>query len=496
MANLDYKSLSKIECEYIFEEMDFKLSPYWHQYFSMVFAESRNRVGFFHDVGTGKTPLALMTMKNIWHCNKILTCCPSSAYSAWERDTPAFTNYSIDFAVGTKREREKIFTSKSLNMVTINYEGLKSVFAKRKLTLNKKTGKIVNKWVIDLNKIHKYGFDGLILDEVHRCKTYNSLQSEICYELSKLVSYTIGMTGTPIDHSLLELFNIMKVIDHGVSLGTNFYGYLLKYFHKSVFEWEINKGAEPKILNRAEQSVIRFEDTECCDMPEVTDTVIECQATSEFLKLQNILIRTGKFIHKGIAISANGNPSAIGMLCKELASGFFYETISDTKKKIIHHLTSNPKAEAVVDKLNGTHKKLIMFYHWQGELEAMQRAFKKAKIKYSAVFGGQSHDARKKAIKDFQTDLTYRVLIAQDICSKEGFDGTVTDMVGFFSPIGSPLIRKQCIGRVRRNVQISPRCYVMDFTLKYSADARMIKNRGPRFSFVKSMLEYMREYGR
>lgn len=495
MSNLDYKSLSKEECEFIFQDQKFKIPPYWHQYISMAFAADKRRVGFFHDVGTGKTPLALLTSQ-MWKAKRILAICPSSAYSAWERDTPAFTDYSLDFAVGTAREREKIFNSKSLNIVTINYEGLKSVFAGRKLVKNRKTGKEVNKWVLDKAKVRRYGFDCVIMDEVHRCKAYDSLQSEICYHLSCAADHTIGMTGTPIDHSLLELFNIMRVIDHGDSLGYSYYKYLVKYFHKSVFDWEINKGSEEKILNLAEKSVIRFEDTECCDMPPVTDTVIECQPTQEFLKLQGQLISKGKFTHKGIEISGGASPSGVAMLCKELASGFFYQKVPGEKGKLIHHLSSNPKAEAVVDKLEGTHKKLIMFYHWQGEKEAMERAVKKAKIKYTAVYGGQTPDERKKAIKAFQEDPSYRLLIAQDICSREGFDGTVTDMVGFFSPIGSPLTRKQCIGRVRRNVQKSDRCYVMDFALRGSADLKMIKNRGPRFSFVNSMLEYMREYGR
>ncbi len=459
----------------------------------MVFGAERTRVGFFHDVGTGKTPLALM-LQQVWGAGRTLVVAPSSAYSAWERDAKAFTDWKIAFATGTKKERQKVFNS-SAKLVVINYEGLKSIYGHRVPTLDKMTGRMVKKHKLNPVAINTYRFDSLILDEVHRCKAWDSLQSAICYEISLRTKYTIGMTGTPIDDCMLELFNIMKAIDHGDSLGTNFFSYCLKYFHKGFFGWELTKGADIRILKAIEKNVIRFEDVECLDMPITVEQVIECTPTPEFLRLQRQLIKEGWFDYNDQRVSSDGQPTKRANLLKGLASGFFYWT-DEAGEKHTTLLDNNPKAEMLTDLILDTGRKLITFYHWQGENDVLRRALKKKKIQFVSIHGGQTKNERDHVIHRFQTDPKCLSMIAQDGCGREGFDATASNMVAFFSPVGSPLIRKQCVGRVRRNGQEADRCYVYDMVLKNSPDKMMIKNRGDRFSFVASMMEYMRDYGK
>lgn len=78
--------------------------------------------------------------------------------------------------------------------------------------------------------IKEYGKPDLIVfDEVHQIR-HSSNRTKNIIKLSKDVQYKIGMTGTPIDSSVLELFYIMKFFKGNDSpYGTNKLSFYLKY---------------------------------------------------------------------------------------------------------------------------------------------------------------------------------------------------------------------------------------------------------------------------
>jgi len=111
MKTFDYKKLTKEELDDIFRDFPFKLSPMRHQLISLSFASVHGRCGFLHGVGTGKTLAALWTTQ-LWENKKILVVCPSSAFSAWERDISKYTDYSHEFLLGSGRHRRSLLKKK------------------------------------------------------------------------------------------------------------------------------------------------------------------------------------------------------------------------------------------------------------------------------------------------------------------------------------------------------------------------------------------------
>lgn len=75
-----------------------------------------------------------------------------------------------------------------------------------------------------------YGIpDLLVFDEIHQMR-HNSNRTKNLLKLSKDVKYKIGMTGTPVDSSVLELFYIMKYFKGKDSpYGGNKLSFYLKY---------------------------------------------------------------------------------------------------------------------------------------------------------------------------------------------------------------------------------------------------------------------------
>jgi len=494
--DFDYKSLKKEDLDYIFKDMVFKKDLMNHQLISVAFSADRNRVALFLDVGTGKTATAL-GVAFLWKCKKILVVCPSSAFSAWEKDISQFTDYTSIFLIGEKRER-KSKLKKKRNIYVINYEGLKTIYGHLVSGngLNKESCiKKNRKWKVDVNSfIDK--FDCIILDEVHKCKNYDTIQSEICYELSSRADHCIGLTGTPIDRSMLELFNIYKVIDLGKSLGNNFFYYRRSYFQKGYYEWYIKPNCKEQILEKLSGVTISFDRAECFDLPDLQEIVKWIKPSEEFLNLQHSIIKgeTVKVSEGVLNGSTEETPLVIkskGDKLRQLASGFVYYENGTGRKA--HLLKKNPKIEALLDILEDSGGKVIIFYHYTEEGNILKEVLKKNKILFTNIDGSIIGEERNENIKKFMTDENIRILLSQSSCGSEGFDAYLANTVIFFSPVASPKVRKQCIGRMQRLGKVG-KSLVIDLVLEDSIEEKILVNRDERTSLVKTVMDYIQSY--
>jgi len=495
MAEFNYKSLTKEELATIFKDtISFSIDPMWHQLVSLSFASTHDRVAYWHGVGTGKTLLSLWTTE-LWKCKKVLVVCPSSAFSAWERDITTYTDKSYVFLTGSGRDR-KAKLKRNTDIAVINYEGLKTVYC----SLVKKQG-----WKINY-KSFIHDFDGIILDEVHRCKAYGSLQTKICFALSKKAKHVIGLTGTAFDSDLLEPFNIYKVIDLGKALGLNFFTYRSYFFKPSFYSWELkNKKAEEKILRLMARSTISFDREECFDLPDIQEVVKEIEPSPEFIQMQHKIITTEDIIINGqaaylgkIVESADGEREmrqARAPLLRELTGGFiYYKDDKEDKVNQTFCLKKNAKMEALIDLIDDTSGKLLVFYLYQAEGAMLQQALKKNKINFRMMKGGQKINERGKAIKDFTNNPDVKVMLVQISTGAEGWDGSAANVIVFYTLVASPKVRKQCVGRAHRKGQKN-KCLVVDLMLKRSVDITTLKHKEERTDFVSGAMKFMREYG-
>lgn len=469
------------------------------------------RVGFFHDVATGKTALALMTAWNIWGCRRIFVVCPTSALSAWEREIPKVTGQKPVFLTDedTKRRREKL--SKDSPIYVSHYEGLKTLFCEfrekaawkcprcgvenivdpdQDLVRCGRCRKIFSfdsvcptpkkQWEIDPSRF--VNFDCLIVDEIHKCSAYDSLQSRICVKLSRLSKCVIGLSGTPFDRSLLEMFNVMQVIDNGSSLGNNFFTYRNKYFFKSRFEW-LPKSNSSEILEKVRQSAISFGLDECWDLPEIVEEVRLVIPSPEQIEIQKKLRETNTLVIQNTEYTLSDRRRL--ELLHQMCNGFLY---LDSP----HHLSTNPKIDTVVDIIEESQRKVIIFYHYREDNEILKKALEAHQISCVSMYGGQSVEERRNSERLFSSDPKVKVLLAQWAVANEGWDGTAANVVIFYTPSGSPRIRKQCHGRIRRPTQKERKLVSIDLALQSSVEELIIKKRGDRFDFVRDCMCFLR----
>lgn len=486
MSNF-YKSLSREELEYIFEGVKFPISPRWHQLVSLAFASDKRRVLFDHGVGTGKT-ISVLLWNLVQKHKKILVVCPPRAFGPWKRDTAKFKKLSVVFLTGTPEERLKLIKEEH-NVYICNYEGLKSIFCDFKPV---KSGSKHRTWELNFSKLDIFRkFDCLVIDEVHRVNNYKSIQSNICFELSKRVHYVIGVTGTPIDKSMLELFNIMKVIDLGRSLGGNYIFYRNKYFYKHGYDWELKTGAKEEILNRISNVVIYFDRKECFDLPKNDEIIWMIDPNKEFNEIQTSIIKKGIIeVQDGDVKIKLSSIKAKGEILRQISCGFFYYDLNG--KRYAYRLKDNPKIEALLDKLNDLSCKVIVFFRYTEEGKMISEALNKATIPHVLIKGGEPDNDNN--IKKFQNDKKCKILVGQISTCSECWDGTVAKVAIMMSPISSPRVREQCTGRISRSGQDNETLTYF-FAIDGSIDLKILSNKEKRQAFVKDVEEFLSEHG-
>ncbi len=484
----DYKTLTYPETEEIFENESFRIDPRWHQYVSLAFTfgQRLDRVGYYHGIGTGKTICALLTAI-IWGCKRILVVCPSSAFDPWERDIKKATNYKHKLLIGSTKERKKYAENKKLNINVIQYESLKTIYGSLEPTGQPcpYSGKTKKSWQIPRKNYAKYKYDCLILDEVHRCSSYKSIQSKICLNISRNAKHCIALTGTPIDSSLLELFNIQKTMDLGETLGTNFLQFRELYFQEHGFDWDIKKGAQERILKTIAWNTISFDRAECMDLPKEQTEHMFLDKTTEFKKWEKQIF-TGKLKINGKEIDIS---NAIPEKLNQLSSGFIYY-YEDEKRKVLR-LKDNIKLEIFSDILHSLKGKMIIVYRYDEESKIISEFLTKQKLKHDIICGGLK-DKGLSIKKQFVTDKKLKIILLQKTAT-EGFDGTSANTMLFWSPIASPRVRAQARGRISRSGQ-TKECLFLELLIKNSSDIYVYNNQTERKKFVKCIMDYIQKF--
>ena len=144
--------------------------------------------------------------------------------------------------------------------------------------------------------------------------------------------------------------------------------------------------------------------------------------------------------------------------------------------------------------MEDTSGKIIIAYRFNAEESIIYKELKKKGYEITSIKGGQKLGDRTNQVKKFRSSKNIKIMLVQESAGAEGWDGSVAHVIVFFSPIASPKMRKQLVGRIHRKGQ-EHSCLVFDLVLKNSIDGRVLRNRSERFSFVQETMEYIQEHG-
>ena len=330
--------------------------------------------------------------KQLKQVKKTLVVVPNAVnVENWLEEIKKHTQFSAIGLTGSKDERSELLKRK-VDIYVINYEGLPVLMTDFQTVKKGKTTK--RKRVINAVTARQFAqnFDMIILDEIHHIKHTDTLAFQLCSILSKHSDYRLGLTGTPIGRDPINFWAQFFVIDHGATLGTTKPLYLQALFkpQQNYFKgvsWILpekqNVVLQQMLLHRS----LRYADYECNDLPPVSTFQIMLTLPSDTFQYYKNLVAESIEVAKGNSAEAKEQRKNYYTKCRQVASGFVYETNEETKSREIITFSENPKLDALEEILEDVPSdcKVVIFHVFNQTGKAIGERLKKMKFKYAAM---------------------------------------------------------------------------------------------------------------
>ena len=409
-----------------------KFAPFEHQKATSSFLSLRKRAFCFSEAGTGKTASVIWSVDYLMKLGKVkrvLVLCPLSIMkAAWQQDLFKFAMHrSCSVAHGDAKTRKKIIAAGS-EFVIINFDGLAVV----------------------KDEIAAGGFDMIVVDEATAYKNPQTTRWKILKDLVKEIDPWLWMlTGTPAAQSPVDAYGLAKLVNpEGCP---KFFG----AFRDSVmykvtqFKWAVKPQAQ-SIVHRILQPAIRFEKSQCLDLPKVTHVDRDAPLTSQQNKYYKMLKNQMCMEADGEQVSAVNAATNLNKLL-QISGGAVY---SDTGE-VVQFDVSN-RINAVLEVIRETNRKVLVFVPFTHTIELLRDVMNKEKISCEVINGKVNLNKRSQIVADFQSLADPRVLIIQPQAASHGLTLTEADTIIWYAPVTSVETYLQANARIDRPGQKHP----------------------------------------
>lgn len=385
-------------------------------------------------MGTGKTKCAIWSylyLKRQKRAKRMLVVAPlSTLVFVWKREA-----FEIDPSIrvnvlhgDAKKRRARL--AEDADIYVINHDGLS--------VISKELEALVAAGEIDV----------LCIDElaVYRNK---SERTKAMVKLSAKMKWVWGMTGSPMPHEPTDVYYQCKVVtpDSVPRYWSHFRGELM-YPLGHVQKWVPKPDAVERAYDVMQPSV-RFTIDEVQELPPCIERYIDVEMGAQQLKVyKDIVSHCQSSFQSGDLITAANAGAAMQKLL-QISLGWVYTT-DGAGNKNIYPLDNVKRVEALVDAIESTSRKVIVFVPYIHALDGIGLALTKEKIEYATVSGDTPSKERDRIFNVFQNTSKLKVLLAHPQCVAHGITLTAADTVVWFGPITSLEIYDQANHRIRR----------------------------------------------
>jgi len=408
-----------------------KYSPFAHQKQTSEFLTLNRRAFCFNEQGTGKTASV------IWACDylmtlgilrRVLVICPLSIMkSAWQADLFKFAIHrTCDVAYGDANRRKKLINN-GAEFVIINYDGVEIV----------------------KDAIINGGFDLIVVDEANAYKNAQTDRWKTLRDIDKTVKGMWMLTGTPAAQSPEDAYGLAKLVNPKNT--PKFYGQFRDsvMYKISTFTWTPKPQAEA-IVHKALQPAIRFEKSQCLDLPSVTYVEREAPLTQQQIKYYLMLKKQMTMSAGGEQITAVNAAVNLNKLL-QISGGAVY---SDTGE-VVEFDVSN-RLNVIQEVINEASHKVLIFVPFTHTIQLLNDFLTKKGIPAEVINGQVSVNKRHSIIQRFQEGDDIRVLIIQPQAASHGLTLTAANVIIWYSPVPSVETYLQANARIDRPGQVNP----------------------------------------
>ena len=335
-----------------------KFTPHEYQHRAIQFCLSRACAGLFVSPGLGKTSIMLATfniLKQKGLVHQMLVLAPLRVcYSVWPAEIAKWDEFNhLKVGILHGPDKGKVLADKSLDILVMNYEGLRWFSAQRKVMP-----------------------EMLVIDESSKLKSGNTQRFKTLKGMLDKFRRRYILTGSPASNSLLDLFCQLYCMDMGATFGPYITKYRNEYFNQGGFggyEWRLKPGADTLIHAKLAPRVMSLSAEDYLKLPPLIETTVKvtlpAPAMLQYLSMEKKLKVD---FDAGKVTAAN---AAVGtMFCRQIANGGLY---TNARLHEFEHL-HDEKTEAVVDlieELEG--QPTLVIFDFAHDLERLKKALGK-----------------------------------------------------------------------------------------------------------------------
>jgi SNF2 family DNA or RNA helicase len=408
-----------------------KYKPFAHQKETASFLTLHKKAFCFNEQGTGKTASVIWAVDyllNIKAIKRVLVICPLSIMkSAWQQDLFTFAMHrGCSVAHGTSAQRKKIINA-GTEFLIINFDGVAVV----------------------KDEIIKGGFDMIVVDEANAYKNVQTNRWKVLNEIASHAKWLWMLTGTPAAQSPLDAFGLARLVNP-TQCPKYFGQYRDKVMRKiSQYIWRPTINAD-KIVHQILQPAIRFEKSQCLDLPPVTHVDREAPLTAQQQKYYTMLKKQMIIHADGEQVTSVNAATNLNKLL-QISGGAVYTD----EREVIEFDVSN-RLQVVLEVIEESSHKVLVFVPFTHTIDLLYEYLTKNKVSCDIISGKVSVNNRADIIHRFQTTPDPHVLIIQPQAASHGLTLTAANTIVWYSPVPSVETYLQANARIDRPGQHNP----------------------------------------
>lgn len=409
----------------------------------------RARYGYFMEMGTGKTRVAIETASQLPRCRRIVVVLPLAAAGVWRREVRKWAPAARSSTCTRSNIRRRAMRVKQIRersprrriYMLVGYESFWREPLKR--------------------QILRFAPDMMIYDEAHRLKSWRTRQSKFAHSLATpdnkihTPEHVLALTGTPMPNGPQDAFSIFKAIDPSI-FGTRWTEFESRYIIKGGYLGYqiVGYQHEEELRDKIAAHSFRITKAEALDLPPQVDVVVPVELSRKARRIYDKLAKTAIAQVEGV----QGKGTALGrivlaneMRLQQVASGFVRV---EEEKKLIDFDTAkrDALAELLEDVILQSGRAVVFCRFTHDVDEAIEVANKIVGEHVVQIDGRVDQRTREAQCKWFNT-FEPSVLVGQIQVASLAIDLSVAHVCIFYSRNWSLLDYDQARSRLHRHGQ-------------------------------------------
>lgn len=386
------------------------------------------RMHCLNGMGTGKTRTALWAsdfLRRQGRIKRTLVVAPlSTLTSVWEREIfQVLYGKKALVLFGDRAKRLKLLAMEA-DYYIVNHDGVA---------------------VIADELFKRDDINCFLLDEAAVYRNNSAARTKLMRKLAATRDYVWSFTGSPTPHEPYDAFAQARIVTPWNVSNTNFTQFRDRVMFKVGQFRYIPKPDATETVMEILSPCVRYSLDDVVELPDVS-----------YVHRPVDLSVTAKKVYKALsdhmtAELSFGNVSAVnqGVLLSKLlqvAAGWVYQ--SDGTNVMVD--ARNPRLDAVVDIVESTERKVLVFVPFIAAVDGVAKHLKDAGYKFETVYGDVSQTERTRIFNRFRVDPELKGVVAHPQCMAHGLTLTEADTIIWFSPTTSLETFEQANARIRR----------------------------------------------